>query len=65
MGTTKLRFLTSCEYRFPVRQRGLISAYRNQSWYQFNDEVVTHIGTLGAKVKPTDVIEITEEGAVK
>ena len=35
---------------------------RNQSWYQFNDEVVTHIGMLGAKVKPADVIEITEEG---
>ena len=39
--------------------------YRNQSWYQFNDEVVTHIGTLGAKVNPTDVVDITEEGAVK
>ncbi|KAF9647555.1 cysteine proteinase [Thelephora ganbajun] len=37
----------------------------NQSWYQFNDEIVTHIGALGAKVKPIDVIDITEEGITK
>lgn len=49
--------------QFHTRGRGLISAHRNQSWYQFNDEVVTHVGMLGTKVKPTEVIDITEEGA--
>lgn len=48
---------------FDSRQRELISAHRNQSWFQFNDEVVTHIGVLGVKVKPAEVIDITEEGA--
>lgn len=44
---------------------GVNPAYRNQSWYQFNDELVTHVGSLGARVKPTDVIDVTEGGATK
>ena len=47
---------------FPQQEMRVNLGHRNQSWYQFNDEVVTHIGMLGAKVKPIDVIDITEEG---
>jgi hypothetical protein len=35
---------------------------RSQSWFQFNDEVVTKIKELGAKSKSkTEIIEIVDD----